>query len=326
MMLNADQVKQCFLGVLDREPESDDVLAVHQNFPACADLISTLINSAEFRARSGRFAFKEKWVLCDINGGKNVLWVDLGDSYVSLGCLNDAYETKETAFMKATLSEGNVVIDIGANIGWFTILSASLIGPRGRVYAFEPRDSTYLYLQKSVAANSYLDRVRCFQLGLSNKSSVQYVSWSPNSNNRGGTYLSSSELKGFDQHQITTVPLDMLQLTNVDFIKIDVEGFESRVLNGAIRTLLNFKPIILCEINFEQLIKVGGSDYKQLGATLADMGYDSYFLIDGKGSDSVNDAYDKSIDVINIVIFDTDKHGRAMEKFLPHHRIMSFVI
>jgi hypothetical protein len=94
------------------------------------------------------------WVLAELDDGTR-LWIDLGDYGVSRSCMFGSYEPVETAFVRSMLKSGQNFIDIGANIGWFTMLAARIVGPSGRVYAFEPRPNTCERLRKSVSENGY---------------------------------------------------------------------------------------------------------------------------------------------------------------------------
>src|SRR5690348_15511421 len=113
-----------------------------------------LLKSAEFSRNSLARPLVPKWVAAEIFGGKRLIWLDLMDDYVSRGCLFDAYESIETELVRKHLKPGQVFLDIGANIGWFTLLASMIVGEEGHVHAFEPRRPTVGYLRRSVSANS----------------------------------------------------------------------------------------------------------------------------------------------------------------------------
>ena len=95
-----------------------------------------------------------KWVCTELRDGLK-LWVDLADIGVSAGCLLNDWEPSTTAFILAALGPGDVFVDVGANIGWFTILAAHRVGVSGHVWAFEPRPGTCGRLADSVSANGF---------------------------------------------------------------------------------------------------------------------------------------------------------------------------
>ena len=107
----------------------------------------------------------DKWVIAIIRDGLRI-WINLRDAHVSRGCLNDRYEPAETDFILSQLTKGDNFLDIGANIGWFTILAAHRVGATGRVIAFEPHSDINAALKNSVAENKFDDRVTVHRLAL----------------------------------------------------------------------------------------------------------------------------------------------------------------
>src|SRR5262245_18954658 len=73
--------------------------------------------------------------------------------------LHESYEAETGEAVEQLLQPGMTVVDLGAHIGYFTLMSARLVGPNGRVYAFEPSPSSFLMLRKNISANGYDDRV-----------------------------------------------------------------------------------------------------------------------------------------------------------------------
>ncbi|MDG6981259.1 MAG: hypothetical protein JRN51_09155, partial [Nitrososphaerota archaeon] len=70
-----------------------------------------------------------------------------------------SYEPDETRLFERVLKRGNTVVDVGANVGWFTLLSASLVGKEGRVLGLEPEPRTFSYLSRSVVRNGFTNAV-----------------------------------------------------------------------------------------------------------------------------------------------------------------------
>ena len=83
--------------------------------------------------------------------------------------------TQEEQFFRAYLHTGDVVIDVGANIGFFTLLSSTLAGPTGKVYAFEPQQKVYKYLQGNIALNN-ITNVETFNIALGNENTTVCLS------------------------------------------------------------------------------------------------------------------------------------------------------
>lgn len=139
------------------------------------------------------------------------------------------------------------VLDIGANIGC-TALALSEMADR--VHAFEPSPSTYAILRENTAV---APNVIAHNYGLGLKAGNFELTFQPN--NRSGGFVSNqlTASKGHTVEKIIVKKLDKmirpLQLSTVDFIKIDVEGFEGNVIKGAKKVLKKFKPVVALELN-----------------------------------------------------------------------------
>lgn len=152
----------------------------------------------------------------------------------------------ELDILTPLLRPGRTVLDIGAFIGSHTVYFGQQVGPRGRVYAFEPQRHAFQMLCGNVALNA-----------LTNVTCLPYVVGRETGWRRLGE-LSQTMSENFGGTQALVVPageptrtirIDDLELPRCDIIKIDVEGMETDVLAGASKTLERLKPIIYCENN-----------------------------------------------------------------------------
>jgi FkbM family methyltransferase len=226
------------------------------------------------------------WVIAEPREGLR-LWIDLGDTGVSRNCLLGDYEPVETAFIEGFLKPGMAFIDIGANIGWYSVLAAKRVGPQGRVYSFEPRPDTCGALRKSLAENGF-DHARVSQLALSDSPGRLIVASQGNS--PGGTWLLTTEALNAAfpasayRYDVEVARLDDLPIERCDLLKIDVEGAEYRALSGARQTLSRLKPVILSEVNPSVLKAVSGVSVAEYLALLFDIGYTAHEVTpDGPG-------------------------------------------
>jgi FkbM family methyltransferase len=153
---------------------------------------------------------------------------------IYMGC----YEPLNTHRFRTILKRGMVAVDVGANIGYFTLLAASLVGVSGRVFAVEPWPANLALLRRFVEAN-YLSQVSVFGFGLGSSEGSGRVSQADQNvfNNRTAT-MAGEPGTGI------AVPVRTLDscvrewnLNQIDLLKIDVDGFETRVLHGAKETL-----------------------------------------------------------------------------------------
>lgn len=146
---------------------------------------------------------------------------------------------------------GSTMLDIGAHIGSHTLSMAKAAGPTGRVIAFEPQPKIFRELVLNVAAND-LSNVDFYWAAVGNH--VGEIELSPlNSGNEGGTNLAG----GTGQYA-PLVTVDSLALKDVSLVKIDVEGMEDQVLEGAKETFLANRPVILIEV-------LGGTPFSVAG-------------------------------------------------------------
>jgi FkbM family methyltransferase len=149
----------------------------------------------------------------------------------------------EIELFRQAVQPGWHVVEAGANIGAHTLILAQQVGPRGRVYAFEPQRVLFQTLCANMALNS-LTHVYCRQEALGAAAGTTYVPWLDYNaeNNFGG--LSLTHRQG---EPVPVVPLDSLDLPRCDFLKIDVEGMELEVLRGASQTIQRFRPLLYVE-------------------------------------------------------------------------------
>jgi len=154
------------------------------------------------------------------------------------------------------------VIDVGASIGDHTITYAEWVGTGGTVVAFEVNPRAYVCLQHNT---KYLPQVLPIKTGLSNvEDKVTLVEL----NNSGAAYLSSDKSKT----KVPVTTLDSYEFEDVDFMKIDVEGYEVKVLEGAIKLIEDSRPVILIEVNRYTLERAGTSADALL-SLLTELGY-----------------------------------------------------
>jgi FkbM family methyltransferase len=142
------------------------------------------------------------------------------------------------------LHAGDVVIDVGANIGTHTLPLARLVGASGAVYAYEPQRMIYEILRKNVEVND-LPNVQLNWAAVGATDGVCHIPeiYYSAHNNFGEVSTGHGEL------EVPMVALDSLKLSRVNLIKIDVEGAEAEVLRGAASTIARQRPILYVENN-----------------------------------------------------------------------------
>jgi FkbM family methyltransferase len=144
------------------------------------------------------------------------------------------------------VKRGDVVVDVGANVGALTIPFARMVGPRGAVFAFEPQPFVYYLLCANVALNG-LQHVVCHRLALAHEVGVTLI--------KELDYTCPGNFGGFRVYDNATdaqVPtnvstIDAWRLNKCALIKVDVEGMERMVLRGAYGTIRRLKPVLWVE-------------------------------------------------------------------------------
>ena len=173
------------------------------------------------------------------------------------------YEFRETGLIRQYLRAGDTFIDVGANIGWFTILAAHIVGQNGQVIAFEPSKKIYTHLQRNVQINS-LNNVKLEEFALAHKNGVAILSGATSKNSGKGSITQIFNGLNNTVENVRTMRFDDYFLANnlkrVRFMKIDVEGAEMMVLQGA-RSLLEKRWVsyLIIEVNDCYLRNIGSS-------------------------------------------------------------------
>jgi FkbM family methyltransferase len=163
------------------------------------------------------------------------------------------YEPEETEKIVKLVGPGMTVLDVGANIGYFTLLLAGRVGPSGRVHAFEPNPVLHNKLRENAALNpEYADGRIAFHREALGSYEGEAEFFCPIAGHEGVGGLRNTNRAPLSA--VIRVPVQMLDafvanegITRLDFIKMDIEGGELDALRGAERTLRNLHPKLLFE-------------------------------------------------------------------------------
>jgi FkbM family methyltransferase len=197
------------------------------------------------RPRANVRSSEERVVRTKIDG--KLYSVSSDDDY--LDHVEGEFEPEMVSFFKSLLQPSDTVLDIGANIGCTSLLFGSRAS---KVYSFEPSPTTYRWLVENVQ-RAKLNNVEPINLGLGKEAGTFELTFAPN--NRSGGFVSNltSASEGHQVEHITIARGDDFirehQIAKVDFIKIDVEGFEQSVIEGLAATIARDQPIVALELN-----------------------------------------------------------------------------
>ena len=192
--------------------------------------------------------------------------VDTRDSLLAPWLLLDGlWESHVTGWMHDVLKPGDVFVDAGANIGYFTVLGAKLVGPGGRVVAVEAHPATVEILRRNVIINGFRDSVSVWhRAAWSEATDLKFHQRQHFAANSSVASVGSDGLSALgDTEVVVEVPAvaldDLLaDLPRVDVLKVDVEGAEVRAFAGLARTLqANRDVTVMFEWSPEQLTQMG---------------------------------------------------------------------
>lgn len=164
------------------------------------------------------------------------------------------FEPEEIKLIKKIIRPGDTFVDVGANIGYHTVIAAKTVGPKGQVHAIEPFSSNVNLIKKNIIANNLSNvQVHPIVTGHQNKTVMlnAYSDYAYNSLYKLDRQTFYNQIK-VPMKKIDTL-VENLHIKNIKLIKIDVEGAELRVLQGARETLVSQKPDIICEIEDSNL-------------------------------------------------------------------------
>jgi FkbM family methyltransferase len=183
------------------------------------------------------------------------------------GCWLGSYEAEKQRSFSGVVRPGAVVYDIGANVGFYTLLSAALAGPSGKVYAFEPLPRNLRFLRRHIGINK-LTNVEVIEAAVSDREGT--AMFDDTANAAMGSLSARGSLK------VRTVAIDDLAAQGLlrppDMVKIDVEGAEADVLAGAARTLAAHMPAVFLATHGAEVHAACLSKLSALGYALHPVG------------------------------------------------------
>lgn len=206
---------------------------------------------------------------------EGVLLLNQDDPVVSGALYLGAYEPYFSLLFRTHIPLGGVVLDIGANLGYYTLIASK---NASRVIAYEPEPENGALLERTISANN-LTNVTLINSGVGANEEMRTLSLDPD--NKGKHTLLESEHTHVKQHVIPMCTIDSSLLregvSRVDVIKMDIEGWEAYAFMGMTQTLLTHHPILFFEYAPTRIGISGMSPTVMLG-TLLSLGYKLYAI------------------------------------------------
>lgn len=189
--------------------------------------------------------------------------------------VSDTYEPAQSDWVRSILQTGARFVDVGASFGYYTSLASRIVGPTGRVFAFEPSPVAYKSLVEMISDNQ-IENIEVYHAAAGDRDGKVDILLPPNGELHSPSIFDCGE--GFTPHSVPLVRLDShLALADgvlIDLIKIDVEGFEPNVIEG-LRGLISrgLVRMIMLEFNSGWLRRNGSMTPERLLEIILGLGY-----------------------------------------------------
>lgn len=209
------------------------------------------------------------------------LLADAADAAVTPGLRSGEYESHLTAAFERYCTPGMTVVDVGANLGYYSLLASKLVGESGRVIALEPNSENCRLLLSSLRLHG-TGNVQLVPVAADTATGWAYYSTHVGSN---GGLIDDRDLLAHPGVVVPTFRLDDIVDGPVGFLKMDVEGAEGRVVKGATRLIERDRPVITTELKEEMLQRVSGSSVAEYLGYFEGLGYAPSVLERGSGAE-----------------------------------------
>jgi len=209
----------------------------------------------------------------------------------------DYHEPEIFKFLDSFLSNGMTYCDIGANIGLYSIFAAKRVGPNGKVFSFEPQKETYQRLLENIEMNG-LKNIKTINKAVGAYNGVAIIKQNEDS---AKSYIIKNSDEGercFDKIEVINFDnfVNAEKLYDIDYLKIDVEGYEYNVLQGMTDFLKNKPPKIIQIELYESFLNRNGSSINQVKEFFFTLGY-SFFKLSPEQNKLIKESEDLEGDI-----------------------------
>ena len=270
-----EDIFHCFRLLLGRPPNREEWPGHSQQAGNAIDaVVASYLNSLEFAQRQVSLQSNRAMTRIEkISANGLVMFVNPEDADLGIPLMRGDYEPHVTKVFRAQFNEQTkCVLDIGANIGYFALQAAALMGGDGLVYAVEPNADNVKLLELSRRENHF-ENIKIINTAVGE--SIGILSLNSSWSNGTTATLSNDQQAVLASTVVPCLRLDDVIATEqkVDLIKIDIEGFEYRALLGAKRILTAWHPIIVSEFSPDFMPLTGKNDGRTYLELLFQLGY-----------------------------------------------------
>lgn len=239
------------------------------------------------------------------------------------GLIGGYYEKAELTVYKALLRKASMIVDVGGNIGLYTVIGARYMNPMGRIVTFEPVPSNVDHLKINISLNSVEKKVTVEPLAIGENDGMIDLFISEKSL---GNHSASSDNAGKNSKKISInkTSIDNYyrknNIENLDILKIDIEGYDYFALKGALKTINKYKPTLFIEF-IPDLVRNCGINPEDFGSILFKL-YDHCFVVDELKNtlqevpQIKKESFMKKISNTNLVLVSNIEHISVLKKFI----------
>lgn len=246
------------------------------------------------------------------------------DKIDSLGLLkNQDFEPGETKIISMVTKEGDVCLDIGANIGYYSTLFAKIVGAGGKVFAFEPDQENFKILNKNINNRKISSVVSAYKVALSDTQEKSYLYKC--TDNYGMHRLYPSICCADEREEVNVISGDSLHIPVVDVIKIDIEGYEYKAIKGLSKTIARSKKIKILSEHSPLSIREAGFSVEKLVTLMDSLGLTPLEVKDDKITAlDIGQLYESSrvADKIDIDKIKNDLRGKENHEIADLARVI----
>ncbi len=242
-----EDIRYCYRLFLNREPDEEGFNfykgLIKQSNITTQYLVNSFLNGAEFKSIQDKL--REPTL---VEMPKFDMYVRMNDMFIGAAIYHThTYEPHVAHQIETHLKPGMTFVDAGANIGFFTMMAASLVQEEGQVFAFEPNPDNCELIRKSIEKNHF-NNVRVYQNAIAE--AKQTFDFSVDISN-GRILHESYTDSGLANYEVQAITLDeiLADLSQLDLIKMDIEGAEPRAWQGMIETIKKHRPIVIFEFS-----------------------------------------------------------------------------
>jgi FkbM family methyltransferase len=239
-------------------------------------LVDLMMASAEYR-RAREKALRPSLVELDTFK----IFVRKSDFFIGRAIAEQKnYEPHVSRLIQQMLHRDDYFVDIGANIGYFTLMAAAIVGPEGRVFAFEPNHNNCALIERSIAVNGF-DNIRLFPYAAAEKNQV-FLLWAAELNSNGTLAEFDPEvatnLSSLQEVQAVAADEALAGISKIDVIKMDIEGAEPRAWQGMLRLVRKHRPVIILEFSPDLILETSHLEAAVFYEMIRKEGYDLFLL------------------------------------------------